>query len=118
MVTGPWSGHSSSTERRSFPSIAIVQGKPVVRRRRKARDLPRETARPPVTIDLAHKPQGRCREGEPGALHICPHASGDDGYVPRRGHQVVLGLNVMFDPKATHLSDTGRPGPESGHRWR
>jgi hypothetical protein len=54
MVTGPWSGHSSSTERRSFPSIAIVQGKPVVRRGRKARDLPRETARPPVTVDLAH----------------------------------------------------------------
>ena len=36
------------------PSIAIVQGKPVVRRRRKARDLPRETARPPVMIDWPH----------------------------------------------------------------
>lgn len=39
---------------KAVPSITIVQGKPVVRRRRKARDLPRETARPPVMFDLVH----------------------------------------------------------------
>ncbi len=39
---------------KAVPSIANVQGKPVARRGRKARDLPRETARPPVTIDMAH----------------------------------------------------------------
>ncbi len=45
-----------------------VQGKPVVRRGRKARDLgPIETARPPA--GGADPTGGRHSEGEPGALH-------------------------------------------------
>ena len=37
-----------------------------------------------------------CREGEPGALHRGPVASGDHGPEPWRGSQVVLAMNTMF----------------------
>ena len=50
----------SSHETTSVSRPVIVQGKPVARRGRKARDLPPETARPPRS-----RRQNPAREGEP-----------------------------------------------------
>src|SRR5258705_3969609 len=73
-----------------------VQGKPVARRGRKARDLP--SGRPPGCRrpTQVRRPSRWCREGEPGALHRGPGASGDHGPYSWRGDEVVLAMNTLF----------------------
>ena len=69
------------------PRWTTVQGKPVARRGRKARDLPRGDR--PVAGGQRKRTMRWCREGEPGALHRGPVASGDHGPDTRRGNQVA-----------------------------
>ncbi len=93
---------------RGHPSPArwIVQGKPVVRRGRKARDLRHETARPPIPWVPALPREGETREGEPGALHLGTHAAGVRGADGRCRDAVVVVMTT-----------SDRIRPESGHRW-
>jgi hypothetical protein len=52
IVTPAAQGHRDNQERGPLRGDRTVQGKPIVRWGRKARDLPRKNARLPVFIDL------------------------------------------------------------------
>ena len=76
-----------------------VQGKPVVRRGRKARDLPRKTARLPGNDDLDRLKGVGC-EGQPGAPHMGPGACGVDGSDDRRRTALVGLMTRMLKAQA------------------
>jgi hypothetical protein len=73
----------------SPPPEHLVQGKPVARRGRKARDLPPED-RPVAEIQVKPPSRGETREGEPGALHLGRGDARLDGPDGRRWNAVEL----------------------------
>ncbi len=99
------------TEGRTLLHRFIVQGKPVVRRGRKARDLleDRPAADPPVLQVDSHK--GVHREGEPGALHGGPDASGVSGPHPRCRHPLGPLTKSVLEAPAFR---TARPAARTG----
>src|SRR6516164_4697182 len=95
---------------------AFVQGKPVARRGRKARDLP--PGRPPGCRSPSSVHTKRWeREVEPGALHRGAVAPCDTRLDPGRWRQVVLAMNVMFVASTDDQSTDTMLGPDAGHRW-
>ena len=111
----------SSESRTSILRRAIVQGKPVVRRGRKARDLPVTEDRP-ATEESArpHRLEGVRREDEPGSLHLGADAACIDG--PDHWRRNALALTDDPDPQGSGLPS--RHGPlracqlRSRHRGR
>src|SRR5262245_29114738 len=84
------------TRRRSSHRSEIVQGKPVARRGRKARDLSSEAARPPRRSAVHPKWERENCEGDPGALHLGRHGARRHGPDARRWRSVVLAMKDII----------------------